>query len=913
MSPCRAGSTGEVMFQIGPLAFAAPWLLTVLVVLPVLWWLLRVTPPAPRRLRFPAARLLAGLQPRQETPAHTPWWLLLLRLILAALVILALARPLLDPAEELAGTGPLLLVVDDGWTSGADWPARRQALDTALAQAEREGRPVALLTTAPTADGPPELIGPEDAGAVRRAAAGLAPRPWPTRRDLALKALDGVAFPGTTPALWLTDGLDGPGTRDLIRRLRRQGPLTIQGPAAPRRHLVTPRPGPEPAVTVGRAVTDLAEAVPVIARDATGRALARAEAVFAAGAATATAEFDVPTELRNDMARLEVPDETTAGAVGLLDARWRRQAVGIVAGPPTAQPLLDPRHYLDQALSPYAEVRRGPVAELLERPPAALLVPDDVNLSAADRAALADYLDAGGMVIRFAGPRLAEGTAGGGLTGRADALVPVPLRQGGRAFGGALSWDQPARLAPFPSDSPFAGLAIPDEVEVRRQVLADPTPDLARQSWARLTDGTPLVTARQQGDGWLVLFHTSADTAWSDLSLSGLYVRMLRRLIAMATPMARAQGPDGAGQPLAPVTVLDGFGRPGPAGPTVAPLAPGPLPAVGPDHPPGLYGRDSLARALNLGPDIDGLSPLAEILPRSIPLRPFGAGDETDLRPWLLGLAALLLIVDMILGLVLRGLTPWHRAAAGGLALVLLLPAPPAGALDPLAMAGDGRTRLAYVVTGDRAVDDTSRAGLQALADTLNRRTSVEAAAPVAVDIETDDPVFFPLLYWPLTDSQAPPSAAARARLNRYLRRGGMILFDTRAPLETSRARLAELTEGLDIPPLQPVPADHVLTKTFYLLKERRFPGRHVGQPVWVASGGAQGDRVSPVVVGGHDWAAAWARGPMGQPRHAVVPDGPIQREYAYRFGVNLVMYALAGNYKADQVHVPAILERLGR
>jgi hypothetical protein len=102
-----------------------------------------------------------------------------------------------------------------------------------------------------------------------------------------------------------------------------------------------------------------------------------------------------------------------------------------------------------------------------------------------------------------------------------------------------------------------------------------------------------------------------------------------------------------------------------------------------------------------------------------------------------------------------------------------------------------------------------------------------------------------------------------------------------------------------------------VLTKSFYLLQD--FPGRSAGGEVWVEEGSGDGDGVSAVVIGGNDWAGAWATDDGGQPLFAVVPGGERQREMAYRYGVNLVMYALTGNYKADQVHVPAILERLGQ
>src|ERR1700691_3633700 len=124
------------MLALGSLAFAAPWLLVGLAVLPALWWLLRVTPPAPRRIPFPALRLLLGLVPREETPAKTPLWLILLRMVLAALVILALAHPLLNPAAKLAGNGPLVIVVANGWSAARQWDVPRAALDALIAQAD---------------------------------------------------------------------------------------------------------------------------------------------------------------------------------------------------------------------------------------------------------------------------------------------------------------------------------------------------------------------------------------------------------------------------------------------------------------------------------------------------------------------------------------------------------------------------------------------------------------------------------------------------------------------------------------------------------------------------------------------------------------------------------------------------------
>ena len=161
------------MLHFGPLAFAQPWILTALLGLPLLWWLLRVTPPAPRTVRFPAIRLLFGLLPPEETPARTPWWLLLLRLLVALLIILGLAQPLLNPSARLSGSGPLMLVIDDGWAAARHWQSRQIVIDALLAQAEREGRPVVVLTTAPgELDEPAAVSGLLTASEARRRVQG---------------------------------------------------------------------------------------------------------------------------------------------------------------------------------------------------------------------------------------------------------------------------------------------------------------------------------------------------------------------------------------------------------------------------------------------------------------------------------------------------------------------------------------------------------------------------------------------------------------------------------------------------------------------------------------------------------------------------------------------------------------------
>ena len=922
------------MLLLGNLAFAAPWVLSALAALPVLLWLMRITPPAPKRVDFPAIRLLFGLQTPEETPAKTPLWLLILRAVVATLIILALANPILNPGAQLEGDGTVLLVVDDGWAAADRWGPRQDTLLNLVARAERDGRPVALLTTAPPADGSPlRISGLMTAGEARQQVQSLQPKPWPVDRAAAANALRNADIDGPAQVYWLVDGIVTPApgvaedtaARDLALALDALGTLHVLADGAGELAMTLGAPesaGAELGFVLRRAAASGSNAAWVRASAERGQLLTRQLVTFPSGALEAKFNLDMPTELRNRVVRVEVEQQRSAASVALLDERWRRRPVGLVSGESleAGQPLLSGLYYVERALAPYADLRQGTVANVLARETSVMVLADVGRIVGGDRARLDRWVSDGGILVRFAGSRLAA---------EADDLLPARLRAGERSLGGAMTWTQPAKLAPFPENSPFATLKVPEDVRVTRQVLAEPTLDIGEKTWARLEDGTPLVTGARRGDGWIVLFHITANADWSDLPLSGLFVTMLRTLVRMS------QGVDASTSriSLPPLALLDGFGRLGEPSPAAQPIAGDELETTrpGPRHPPGYYGVDDARQAFNLGSMLPTLLPLSG-LPGSVTFDAFNQSRERNLMPWLLTSALLLAIIELVASFLLRGL--FRRGAAAvaattGMFVLALISAVPdtahAQAVTP-PQPGDAfslnaalATHLAYVVTGNADVDRMSEAGLLGLTRVMAARTSVEAALPIGIDVERHEIGFFPLLYWPMTGTERPLTDTALAKIDTYMKTGGTILFDTRDAPEggfggTGRGTLAlrTLLSQLDIPPLVPVPDGHVLTQAFYLLND--FPGRYVGGRVWVVQhGGGINDGVSSIVIGANDWAAAWALDADGWPLATVATGDERQRELAFRFGINLVMYVLTGNYKADQVHIPAIIERLGQ
>jgi hypothetical protein len=931
-----------------PLAFASPFLLLGLVALPVLWWLLRLIPPRPRRIAFPPTRILFEIEPKEETPARTPWWLTLLRLLLAALVIIAAAGPLWNPPPAgTRPTGPVVLIIDSGWPAAANWNERINTAEAIAARAEAEGRGVAVLATG----APPKessLLRPGEAREVLRL---LKPSPHTPDRNEILPPLARLlrSVPDAS-VMWLADGVDLGGSGKFVEALNQIAgdrlSVVAGGIPGARALAAADNAAGGLSIKVLRADNSAPAQGIVRARDLRGLTLGDAEFQFPAGATETEARFDLPVEIRNDIARLEIAGERSAGAVELLDKRWRRRTVGVASGgtADTSQPLLAATYYLSRALGPFADVRlaegAAPAAAIdrfIDQRLPIIVLSDVGNIVDPARDRLVRWIEDGGVLVRFAGPRLAA---------TEDNLVPVKLRRGGRVLGGSLSWEKPQKLGSFSPEGPLQGLTVPDDVVVQRQVLAEPDGTLAERTWASLADGTPLVTAVKRGRGLIILFHVTADTGWSNLPLSGAFVDMLRRIVALAGAGAVAttdttRTERGPAPTIAPSRLLDGFGTFTAPGPTARPIPADFRGHADADHPPGFYGPPEGLVAVNALAPEDRLAPI-DFGPLQARVESYSRGEPVDLRAAVLVGVFTLLVLDAIVvfllagGLSRLGLRRATAAVLLAIACVIVGDYPRAQELSQaqtnFALQASLQTRLAYVRSGDSEVDAVSHAGLEGLSVFLAQRTALEPAEPFAVDISRDELAFFPMLYWPILPNAQRPDAPTLARVDAYMKQGGTVIFDTRdaftsisgRPDEVSPAlaKLREILSALDIPELEPVPRDHVLTKSFYMLRD--FPGRYTSGTLWVEALPAAeeelesrparaGDGVSPILITSNDLAGAWAVGPDGQPLLPLTPGEPRQREFAFRVGVNIVMYVLTGNYKADLVHMPALLERLGQ
>lgn len=902
---------------LSQIVFTQPIILSGLFALPVLWYILRITPPAPKKIIFPPARILNDLNADEQTPNKSPWWLLFLRMLLIALMIIALSRPVINPADDLAGNGAVRIIIGNSWASAPIWNKQTEAAEEIITQAGREGREIYVMPTTP-ALGETRIIqhGPLSQGDALAIIRGLKPNSWPADYSAMLKTLDSETKSRSINSIWLSHGLDEGNIRSVITTAQTKGSVTYIRPSEEKTTLLL-RPSTKAMKTSETDIRiDVEAAVPLdIPRPLTAQALSQDGNILDIQSATLTAQdlprtisFEILGTLKNDISRFKITGQYGAGGLYLLDDRTKKRKIGIAASEQDLDraPLIEASYYITRALEPFAHITTGEINKLIDDGAAIIVLPDIAAMPTDTLNNLERWVNEGGLLLRFAGPNLAD-------TITEPFLMPVTLRAGGRSLSGSLSWDEPQNIETFPESSPFYGLEIPSDLEIQQQVLADPSQELEGKIWAKLTDGTPFITAAPQEKGLIVLIHTTANTDWSNFSLSGLYVSVLRKIIGLAGQSSSNVSANYKN--LEPALIIDGFGALSPPPPSIKPLHTDQLDKIKPNslNPPGLYGSGTKQYALNLGSALPRLQK-TENLPLGVYQNQYDADYELDLMPYILYAALCLFLIDWLIMIFLLGSAAsfFKKTIPASLILCSLSAQSTLAQTPQRDIQYASGFHLAFIKTGDTALDTLSLQGLETVAEALRRRTSIEPKGVAALDPERDTLAFFPLIYWPMSANQTKYSDKAIQNIQDYLDHGGTILFDTRdqnrsttSVQNTPNAQmLRNITRRLNIPPIMHIPNDHVLGRSFYLLTD--YPGKYNAGTLWVEQQSAAGrDDVSSVIIGSNDWASAWASAPQNSLSGS--------REMSLRFSVNLVMYALTGNYKADQVHIPHILKRLGK
>ena len=925
------------------LSFYHPLYLISLILLPLIYFLINLTPPQPRQIFFPPINILKKLAPAEKTPKNSPLLLLIVRLLLVGAFIIALAGPYYQTSDEIfINNQPLLILVDDSWSSAQDWDQRKNFTQNLIHEAELHGVPAYIY--AASDKNISQFI---DYKTAHNKINILKPNPYIPSYSEAIniikeftKTHDNYHIVWLAPALAHSDAVefitsleaDKKNTINISIYANHNDIKILRNPVNQREAI---------SIDIENYNQSPNSPIEIIASDFDGNMLFQQHF---------DQEFQqkdkilikAPLELRNKVSHVRINNQHTAGSVALLDDHSRRPRIGIFAQTKdnSTQPLLSAYYFLSKALNPFADVvipNAGsitPIDDLLSQNITTLILSDVGLLTESNERAVTKFLTDGGCLIRFSGPNLAA---------KADNLLPVKLRPTSRSLGGAISWETPKKIAQFDHASPFYEFSIPNDILISRQLLAEPTNDLNDKTWVRLEDGTPLVTAERRGKGIIVFFHISADTSWSNLPISGLFIDMLNKISLHSFISDEMNKNDtteinnSSQLSLRAVKILDGFGNfpPGPIDrpPSISLRESG---FTNSNNLPGFYVEGSITRAIQPISQNEILIKLDDIIKNNV-INKLDDISRYDLFSPFLTLSVLFFLFDTLLS------TPKSFISINifkfmklilVIIIILLTPNHDAYAISSISdqlsskeMTSILNSRLAYVLSGDSNQDVSAYDGLKHLTNELRARTSYEPGDPIGLDLNKDELSLYPLIYWPIYSSIPQPNEKIIQKLATFMRFGGTVIFDTRnsnahsniigESRETSWLRI--LLQQLDVPVVEQVPRDHVITKTYYLINKIQGSGEPCES--WVEKSFIDiadeqrnnviqsTDNVSSLIITSCNLASAWSR--FSSENRFSSNNDTHNLELAMRSGINIVMYTLTGNYKSDQVHKRRIIERL--
>jgi len=898
--------------MINSFIFVHPFILSLLVSLPVLWWIMKIIPPRAKTIEFPAFFLLKDIKDKDASAEKTPLWILLIRVFMILFFILAFAEPIINPSKDivLPKDKDILIVIDNNWEASFNWQSRIDKIKEYINKAKINGNNIDIITTAKSSkNNKIETYYSMQAADALTLVDKIEPMPWGANyeevgrevKELLGRNSIGKKIFFSSGSYAFSDFVES--FDDVVESNKVNTPYILRLIDSNSERLNLELIRKEGAVYN----KDLS----LLAYDAAGNLLDELKVEYPNGKSDYSFTWNMQSEFVKSLSYIEIKGVKAATAKLLFKPSNNNYVVGIAVNEKVSEErreLLSDYYYIKEALVDDVSLEIDKLSDLLNKKLSVIILPDSTMLTLEDRDNLKKWVEAGGFLVRFSGSNLAANIN--------DELLPVKLRFGERSTSGSMTWEKPIKIAAIPNNSPFFNLEVPKDVEIKSQVLADPSIDVFEKTWLQLEDGTPLITSDKFEGGRIVLVHTSASPKWSNFCYSGLFVNVLKRIILLSDGVNDYNG-EGM---LEPIWLEDGFGNlhQFDKKSIVKPVKFGAEFKASPMTPPGIYGDKYGVEVFNAGNyvvnDISGAD-----LPSGVNVVDYNKSGEINLKPLFLKIAILFLIVDSLAVLWIRGLIISVIFTLIIISSNFAIAAEDANInkqeFDPI-----NNIYFAYIKTDNPDVNNLSYNGLKGLANIVNTRTAIKVEGISAVDPSKSELIYYPFIYWPMASKQRGMSLDAVRNIQNYLLNGGIILFDTidqnlknKGITSTiGQEALRDATMALNIPELIKIKEDDILSRSFYLINE--YPGLYSGGELWVEKEpNSNNDKITSVIIGSNNWAAVWSNDVADMARYVIEPGGEEQREAAYKFGVNLLIMSLTGSYKSDQIHISHILERIGK
>ena len=895
---------------INIIGFSNIYALFGLLLTPIIWVIVKSFPPIPKSYNFSSFFLLEKIDYDAPKNEKTPLWLVIFRIFFFILIVLFFSKPFLKNNNSIADekVEKYLIVADIGWSMAKDWNKFKELVQEISQEAEKNKKEILFFHSNLNTYEDLKIF--KTSNSLSNYLEGLYPLPIQFKQGSLDKLIQDESIFKKSKIFILSSKFDFHNFNDYYKK------FSLIKNNLNNYYFINPL---DTILIINSLKVTQDKIICEILR--LGKNSSKKE--FLLSIETINNEIvyrdqhsikenennkminlSFPTEIFNQINSIEIIGQNHAGAKYYFDDFSKKKTIAILSDNEfyKESPLLSPVYYLKKSLDSKHNIKVGKIDNIIKQNFSTIIIPETAKIPNEYYEKLNDWLLQGGTLIRFSGKSLVQE--------KSKFLPSQDTYSRIRNIEGQLTINNKLFISEFEKDSIFSGLQIPQDIIIKKQLIFD-TYSKQVTLLAKFNDNTPFVSMKKFGEGKIILFHIGANNDWSNLPISSLFPDMINRVLLFSKNYNSSnlknlnlnKEIDGFGRLVSPkkIVTLDSFDK---------------LKTIKPSFniPPGQYENNQISVALNLSTNISQYE--SEKIYSSM-LSNYSFKSTKDLSSTILKIILTMFILDILLTIMIKNNYNFFKIFARKHNLLVFI-------LFFLTLIKTdnvtaNETYLAYIKIKNSQINNISENGLETIRNLLITRTSINPKGVIGLDIKNDNIYSYPFIYWPLTKNLLSIEKPEITKIKNYLNNGGIFFFDiigfSRKNLNLKEKKFKEIRTFLNeigANELSIIPKGHTLTKSFYLLN--KFPGKWDNRILFIENNNLEyKDGVSSIILGFNDWAKAWAVDNNNLPLFPVVPGGERQRELSYRFGINIAMYALTGNYKSDQIHSKSILKRLSK
>ena len=887
--------------------FTYPLVLFAFLLLPFIWKFLKTVPPSPKLKKFPGIVFLAKYKSMDHKPEKNSNLIIFLRLFLISTIILGFSQPqIIKSNDDIVSN---LIIIDNSKFSSIAWRSTINKITELILENNNEQNNFSIITSTELAKNDLFYLHEKNASETLESISNLKPLSW-NPNYLLLKEKINNFKKKFDNIYWFTEPIDFKHKKNLFENLNQNNikVFNIDKEKIP------------PIIKFKKQQNDtfnfeifhplkIFNEVTIDCYSLDGKLLFKnsfsTDLIKKQDFYVSEVKLEVPLNLKNKIDYFKFNNINSSSTKIFLSETQKKKTVGIVETNQNFQNLnLDSGNYfVKKALKTNFKVKKQDLKEILDKEIKLLFIDDQsINYDESNER-LEKWISEGGTLVKFGGENFIKN-----IKSQSHQKLRSAFSLTGKKISvkGNLSLKQSLKLSEISNESPLFGLKVPNEIEIKEYIESSPL-NFTRNInvWLRLENGTPLISSVSQSKGQIIFFHIPCNTDWSNLTLSYFFVDILQKIVDQSKGI-KLKGE----RALKPFKNLDALGElidPSPQSLNIPNINKLKTLKINYNYPPGLY------------KDIYGIYALNSENSSQFEFKLLNFDDNVsfyqkynekniNLKDTLFILSIFLFITDTIITLFLRQLVNFKQLNFFFFCLSAFLSYELVA--EKIKISEISENKIGYILNGNPEIDKVSYNGLKTLSGIITQKTAAIFTDPKSIDLKNDKLFSFPLIYW-VTDTRV---RALPKKIKQYINDGGLLLIDCKLNedeiiIDKCLERFETLLESNFPGKLEMLDKSHAIAKSFYLLQD--FPGRRNEPVFFLKSNSIKFDNASSVIFGINDWAGAWAKKNKEDFLLPILENNSNQRKSSFRFGLNLLIYSLTGNYKTDQVHVPEILKRM--